>query len=78
MLLSVLMSLRQDGRLPNPKARSDPSIGLPKRRRSMPCPSAEVQRKMKELGSDALLARVFADAKRGRSRCEEMQQTGVC
>ncbi len=63
MLLSVLQELFATGRLPNANAKTDPSIGLPSLSQIDALSAAEVQRKIGELGADALLARVFADAR---------------
>jgi uncharacterized protein (DUF608 family) len=63
MLLNVLQEFFATGRLPNANAKTDPSIGLPSLAQIDALSTAEVQRKIKELGSDALLARVFADAR---------------
>ena len=62
MLLSVLHELLAIGRLPNANAKTDPSIGLPSLTAIDALSNAEVLRKIKELSSDALLARVFSDA----------------
>jgi len=67
MLLSVLHELLATGRLPNAKAKTDPSIGLPALAAIDAFSDAEVQRKIEELGSDALLARVFSDARSGNA-----------
>ena len=63
MTLTILNEFQKSGRLPNSKASTDPSIGLPTAAEIDAMSSADVQRKMQELSADALLARVFADAK---------------
>ena len=63
MLLSVLQEFFATGRLPNANAETDPSIGLPASAAIDALFAAEVQRKIRDLGSDALLARVFRDAR---------------
>jgi uncharacterized protein (DUF608 family) len=63
MLLSVLTDFLATGRLPNTGARVDPSLGLPSSAEIDAMPAAEVERRVKELASDALLARVFGDAR---------------
>jgi uncharacterized protein (DUF608 family) len=62
MLLSVLQDFLTSGRLPNTKGETDPSIGLPTSAEIDAFSDAKVQSKIKALSSDALLARVFADA----------------
>jgi hypothetical protein len=61
MLLSVLHEFFATGRLPNTNARTDPSIGLPSIPRIDALSDAEVQRKIGELGSDALLGQCERD-----------------
>ena len=63
MLLSVMQEFLQTGRLPNTKGGADPSIGLPTVTQIDSLSIAELKRKIDELSSDALLARVFADAR---------------
>jgi len=74
MLLSVLHELFATGRLPNANAKTDPSIGLPTLSQIDALSDAEVQRKVRELGSDALLARVFADARSANANGIEDRQ----
>jgi hypothetical protein len=62
MLLSVMQAFLTSGRLPNTKGAIDPSIGLPTSAQIDALSDAEVRRKINELSSDALLARVFSDA----------------
>jgi len=63
MLLSVMQELLSSGRLPNTGGGVDPAAGLPTSAQIDAMPDAEVQSKIKVLSSDALLARVFADAR---------------
>lgn len=63
MLLSVLQRFPKSGRLPNTPGGTDPGIGYPTLAAIDAMSTAEVTQKMKELGADALLARVFADAR---------------
>ena len=63
MLLSVLHELLATGRLPNTKGENDPSLGLPSVAQIEAFSVAEVQRKIRELSTDALLARVLRDAR---------------
>lgn len=65
MLLSVLTEFAASGRLPNTDARTDPSIGLASIAQIDGLSDGEVDSWMKKLGTDALLARVFADARPG-------------
>ncbi len=62
MLLSVMHEFLKTGRLPNTKGSHDPSIGLPTIAQIESLSSADLKRKIQELCSDALLARVFSDA----------------
>jgi len=62
MLLTVMQAFLTSGRLPNTKGAIDPSIGLPTSAQIDALSDAEVRRKINELSSDALLARVFSDA----------------
>jgi uncharacterized protein (DUF608 family) len=66
MLLSVMQEFLSSGRLPNTKGATDPSIGLPSIAQIDAMSAAEVRRKLKELSADALLARVFSDARSGK------------
>jgi uncharacterized protein (DUF608 family) len=63
MLLSVLNEFQASGRLPNTKGETDPSIGLPALAQIDALSAAAVRAKIEELSSDALLARVFSDAR---------------
>ena len=63
MLLSVMQELLLNGRLPNTDGEVDPTAGLPTRAQIDAMSDASVQSKIKELSADALLARVFADAR---------------
>jgi uncharacterized protein (DUF608 family) len=62
MVLSVLQEFLRNSRLPNSRGETDPSLGLPTNIEIDALSEAEVERKIKKLSSDALLARVFADA----------------
>jgi uncharacterized protein (DUF608 family) len=63
MTLTILDEFQRSGRFPNSKAETDPSIGMPTVAEIDAMSASEVQRKIKELSADALLARVFADAR---------------
>jgi uncharacterized protein (DUF608 family) len=63
MLLSILHEFQATGRLPNTKGETDPTIGLPTSAQIDALSDAEAQRKIAELSADALLARVFTDAR---------------
>ncbi len=63
MLLSILQEFAESGRLPNAGGGTDPSIGLPTNAQIDSMSEAEVGSMIKRLSSDALLARVFADAR---------------
>lgn len=63
MLLTVLDEFLTRGGLPNTNGRTDPSIGFPTLAAIDALSAAEVERTIGELSSDALLARVFADAR---------------
>ena len=63
MLLSVLHEFLATGRLPDTKGGTDPGIGLPTVAQIDALSAADVQSKIRELSSDALLARVFSDAR---------------
>lgn len=63
MILSVLQHFPESGRLPDTAGGSDPTIGCPTLAAIDAMSAAEVARKIQELSSDALLARVFADAR---------------
>ena len=67
MLLTVLQEFLETGRLPNTEGGKDPSVGLGEKLPSGAAigglADAEVERLVKELSADALLARVFADAR---------------
>jgi len=63
MTLTILDEFAKSGRLPNAKAEKDPSLRLPSAAEVDAMPAADVQQKLQELGTDALLARVIADAR---------------
>jgi len=77
MLVSVLQEFFATGRLPNANAKTDPSIGLPSLATIDALSDAEVKRKIGELGSDALLARIFADARSADSSDDRQLLTEV-
>jgi uncharacterized protein (DUF608 family) len=60
-LLSILTDLLADGRLPNAAGGADPSLSLPTNEQIDALSDDAVEKKIQELSSDALLARVFAD-----------------
>lgn len=62
MVLSVLQEFLTSGRLPDTRGETDPSFSLPTSSEIDDLSEAEVERNIQELRSDALLARVFADA----------------
>ncbi len=70
MLLSVLEELRNNGQLPNTEDGTDPAIGLPALAQIDAMPDAEVSSTLKRLRSDALLARVIAEARAGGSQMD--------
>ena len=63
MLLSVMHEFLRTGSLPNTKGAHDPSIGLPTIAQIDSMSIANLKRMIDELSSDALLARVFSDAR---------------
>jgi uncharacterized protein (DUF608 family) len=63
MVLDVLQEFLTAGRLPDTKGATDPSLGLPTESEIDALSGAALQSKIKELCADALLARVFADAR---------------
>jgi uncharacterized protein (DUF608 family) len=63
MLLSILHEFLASGRLPNTKRQTDPCIGLPTVAEIDALSAAQIQLKIGEFASDALLARVFLDAR---------------
>ena len=67
MLLSVMQEFLQTGLLPNTKGGTDPSSGLPTNARIDSLSSTEVRSMIAKLSSDALLARVFTDARSAKS-----------
>ena len=62
MLLNIMQDYFATGRLPNTNRRTDPSLTLPTSDQIDALSDAEVQGMIEQLKSDALLARVFADA----------------
>jgi uncharacterized protein (DUF608 family) len=77
MLLSVMQDFLTSGRLPNTKGETDPSIGLPTNAQLDALSAAEVRRKIKELSSDALLARVFSDARLAKPDLREQDERNL-
>ncbi|MFZ3243702.1 MAG: GH116 family glycosyl hydrolase [Candidatus Acidiferrales bacterium] len=71
MLLNELTEFAASGRLPSTKGGSDPSIGLPTMAQIDGLSASDVRNKIKELSSDALLARVFSDAQLAHTDSEE-------
>jgi len=71
MLLSVMHEFLKTGRLPNTKAAHDPSIGLPAIAQIDSLSIADLRRTIDELSSDALLARVFSDARSAHANVDE-------
>jgi uncharacterized protein (DUF608 family) len=65
MLLSSMQEFFATGRLPNTKGGTDPRMSLATSAEIDALSDADVQRKIKELSADALLARVFSDARLG-------------
>ena len=63
MVLSVFQEFLASGRLPDTRGQTDPSIGLPTDAEIDALSMSDLEQKMKELSSDALLARVFRDAR---------------
>jgi len=63
MLLSVLHEYLKTGRLPNTRGAHDPRIALPTVAQIDSLSAADLKKKIEELSSDALLARVFSDAR---------------
>lgn len=64
MLLDILPDLVASGRLPNTNAATDPSLNLPTSDQINQLTDVEVAARIKELSTDALLARVFSDARK--------------
>jgi uncharacterized protein (DUF608 family) len=63
MVLSVFQEFLENGRLPNTQGQTDPCIGLPTDAEIDALSGSDLQHTIKELSSDALLARVFRDAR---------------
>jgi uncharacterized protein (DUF608 family) len=63
MLLSVMQDFLKTGLLPNTRGESDPGSGLPTDAQIDSLSGAEVRSLIARLSADALLARVFADAR---------------
>jgi uncharacterized protein (DUF608 family) len=63
MLLSVLQDFQSSGRLPNANRETDPSLALLTTAQIDALSPSELQAKIEELSSDALLGRVFSDAR---------------
>lgn len=67
MVLSVMQEFLTSGQLPNTMGGVDPSLALPTIAQIDAFSDAEVQTRIKELSSDALMGRVFADARLANS-----------
>lgn len=65
MLISILQEFLASGRLPNTKGGTDPSLVVPAAENLAFLGDAEVTQWMERLSADALLARVFNDARAG-------------
>jgi len=76
-LLSVMQDFLTSGRLPNTKGGTDPSIGLPTNPQIDAPSAAEVRRKIKELSSDALVARVFSDVRSAKADLSEQDERNL-
>jgi len=63
MQLNILSDLVANGHLPNTACATDPSLNLPTNDQIDALSDNAVQAKLKELAADAMLARVFADAR---------------
>jgi uncharacterized protein (DUF608 family) len=63
MLLDVMQSFVDSGRLPNSKRTADPSIGLPSASEIDSASDTQIRQIMAALSSDTLLNRVFSDAR---------------
>lgn len=70
MLLSSVQELRKTGRLPNANRKTDPSIGLPSEAEIGAMTDAQVRSLLASLSTDALIARVLADAQEGTTAGE--------
>jgi len=67
MVLSSVQELRKTGCLPNTNRQTDPSIGLPSEAEILTMTQAQAQSVLAGLSTDALIARVLADAQEGAS-----------
>ena len=65
MVLSSVQELRKTGRLPNTNRQTDPSIGLPSEAEIQTMTEAQAHSVLAGLSTDALIARVLADAQEG-------------
>ncbi len=63
MVISVIEELAAKGKLPNTKGSTDPGVGLPTAKEMESLSDSGVQDLMEKLSADALLARIFADAR---------------
>lgn len=70
MVLSSVQELRKTGRLPNANRRTDPSIGLPSEAQIEAMTEPEARSVLAGLSTDALIARVVADAQEGANADE--------
>lgn len=71
MLLSVMQDFLKTGLLPNTRGENDPGSGLPTDAQIDSLSGAEVRNLIARLSADALLARVFADARSANSGVDE-------
>ncbi len=65
MILGFMQEFLSTGRLPDTRGETDPRFNLPTSAEIDALSDSDVQDKIKELSSDALLARVFSDARIG-------------
>jgi uncharacterized protein (DUF608 family) len=77
MVLSVFQEFLANGRLPNTQRQTDPCIGLPTDAEIDALSDSDLRQRIKELSSDALLARVFRDARaanpdHGEDACRDL------
>ncbi len=70
MLLSSVQELRKTGRLPNANRQTDPSAGLPSETEISAMTEAQARSLLASLSTDALIARVLADAQEGANAGE--------
>lgn len=73
MLLDIMQSFAATGRLPNTGRTTDPSIGLPGISQIDSASDAQLRQIIASLSSDALLNRVFTDARSGDPAASEKE-----